>query len=260
MMKRKNKSSFPLKSVLLLGGAAVLLLGSTVGSTRAALTYYNEEYSAQVSMSSIGVALLENDEEVNRREYTDDGTWLESGEKELLTDMLAEGESVVPGEDYDEKLSVANVGNIDTFVRVILTRYWTDSDGREVKATELDPELIVLNGMDDSWLVDERAEDSPERMILYYKDALAPNTQTYPLSETLRIDPAILNGVVMKETKSEDGTTISRSYEYKYNGYTFHLEAEVNAVQTHNAADAIKSAWGIDVNVSADGQSISLAQ
>ena len=37
-----------------------------------------------------------------------------------------------------------------------------DSYGREVNATELDPELIVLNGMDDSWLVDERAEDSPE--------------------------------------------------------------------------------------------------
>ena len=49
-------------------------------------------------------------------------------------------------------------------------------------------------------------------------------------------------------------------YEYKYDGYSFNLEAEVNAVQTHNAAEAIKSAWGVDVNVSADGQSISLAQ
>ena len=53
----------------------MLLLASTVGSTRAALTYYNEEYFAQVSMSSIGVALLENGVEVSRREYTDDGQW-----------------------------------------------------------------------------------------------------------------------------------------------------------------------------------------
>ena len=33
----------------------------------------------------------------------------------------------------------------------------------------------------------------------------------------------------------------------------FNLEAEVDAVQTHNAKDAIKSAWGIDVNVASDG-------
>ena len=37
------------------------------------------------------------------------------------------------------------------------------------------------------------------------------------------------------------------------------LEAEADAVQTHNAAEAIKSAWGVDVNVSEDG-SLSLAR
>ena len=40
---------------------------------------------------------------------------------------------------------------------------------------------------------------------------------------------------------------------YKYNGYMFVLEAEVDAVQTHNAEDAIKSAWGVDVNIAPDG-------
>ena len=33
----------------------------------------------------------------------------------------------------------------------------------------------------------------------------------------------------------------------------FEIEAEVDAVQTHNAEDAIKSAWGVDVSVSEDG-------
>ena len=36
-------------------------------------------------------------------------------------------------------------------------------------------------------------------------------------------------------------------------GVTFNLEAHVDAVQTHNAQDAIKSAWGVNVNVSSDG-------
>ena len=54
-MRKKKKNSFPVKPALLLGAAAVLLLGSTVGSTRAALTIYSEDYTAQVSMSNIGV-------------------------------------------------------------------------------------------------------------------------------------------------------------------------------------------------------------
>ena len=42
---RRKKKSFPVKPALLLGAAGLLLLGSTVGSTRAALTYYSENYS-----------------------------------------------------------------------------------------------------------------------------------------------------------------------------------------------------------------------
>ena len=43
------------------------------------------------------------------------------------------------------------------------------------------------------------------------------------------------------------------TYEYEYDGYMAHIDAEVDAVQTHNAKDAIKSAWGVDVNIAADG-------
>ena len=42
---KKKKKSFPKKSALLLTASALLLIGSTVGSTRAALTYYSENYS-----------------------------------------------------------------------------------------------------------------------------------------------------------------------------------------------------------------------
>ena len=43
---------------LLLAAAMLLLLGSTVGSTRAALTYYSENYVAEITVSQIGVSLL----------------------------------------------------------------------------------------------------------------------------------------------------------------------------------------------------------
>ena len=45
--------------------------------------------------------------------------------------------------------------------------------------------------------------------------------------------------------------------EYEYDGYTFNIEVEADAVQTHNAVDALKSAWCVDVTVAGDG-SISL--
>ncbi len=45
---KKKKKSFPKKPALVLTAAALLLVGSTVGSTRAALTYYSENYSAQM--------------------------------------------------------------------------------------------------------------------------------------------------------------------------------------------------------------------
>ena len=58
----------------------------------------------------------------------------------------------------------------------------------------------------------------------------------------------------MTETVSQDADgnkTITTVYEY--DGYRFNLEAEVDAVQTHNARDAIKSAWGVEVNVADNG-------
>ena len=63
--------------------------------------------------------------------------------------------------------------------------------------------------------------------------------------------PAIGTKVIETVTEDEAGKTIT--FEYEYNGYTAHIDAEANAVQTHNAVDAIKSAWGIDVTISEDG-------
>ena len=73
-----------------------------------------------------------------------------------------------------------------------------------------------------------------------------------PLCENIWIDGSIAE-LVEQVTNEEEGTI---QYIYKYNDYTFVLEAEVDAVQTHNAAEAIKSAWGVDATVSADETTI----
>lgn len=249
-MKNKKKS-FPVKSVLLLSASALLLLGSTIGSTRAALTYYSEDYSVQVNMSSIGVTLLENDAVVSNRDYVNNGQWNESGEGVLLDHINESGEKLIPGKEYEESLKVQNSGNIPIFTRVILTKSWKNPAGQ--KDTTVSPDWIQLNLTGNGW---EQANvpSSPERIVLYYTSALAPGETTPELSDTIKID----NEVAKKISKevSDDGNTIK--YVYEYDGYTFHLDAEVNAVQTNNAQEAIKSAWGVNVNVSADETTISL--
>lgn len=246
-MMKKKKFPFKITTVALLSASAVLLIGSTVGSTRAALTYYSENYSAQVTVSNIGVSLLENGETVSRRDYDTNGEWNETSGT-LLGDL--KDQAVAPGKSYPEVLTVQNSGSIDSYVRVILTKSWKDSEGN--KDTTLSPDLIDLNlQTGNGWIVDEKAS-TPERTILYYTQQVGAGETTPALSDTVRIDPAVANKVEESVTTDENGyRTIT--YTYAYDGYTFELEAEVNAVQTHNAEDAIKSAWGTDVTVAEDG-------
>ncbi len=247
---KKRKKSFPKITVLLLAASAVLLVGSGVGSARAALTYYSENYSAQMNMQSIGVSLVENDAVVSSRDYVSDNKWSGSTEGTLLANMLGEDEKFAPGKRYNEAISVKNSGNIDTFVRVILTRSWQDAEGK--KNTSLSPDLIELNYLTDNGWVIAEDQSTPERTVLYYTKALPVGETTPALSDTIRVNESIAQNV----TKQVDGNTIR--YTYKYDGYSFHVDAEVDAVQTHNAQEAIKSAWGVDVSVNDDETVMSL--
>ena len=242
-MKKFKKST-----LVLLALAAVLLISSAVGSTRAALTYYSENYSAEVTVSNIGVTLLENGEEVSRKNYIGDGNW-DAVEGELFENLFAEGFTL--GEEYEEVLSVKNSGAIDAYVRVIITKSWIDAEGN--KDQTLAPGLIEFPVSGEGWVVDEDAS-TPERTVVYYTAPLAVG-ETSAFTSTFRVDPALQTKVIATEKTTSDGTTIT--YEYEYDGYSFNVEAEIDAVQTHNAADAIKSAWGVDVTV-ADNGAISL--
>lgn len=246
-MMKKKKFPFRVTTAVLLSASAVLLIGSTVGSTRAALMYYSENYGAEVTVSNIGVSLLENGETVSRRDYDSNGEWNETSGA-LLADL--QEETIVPGKEYDEALAVSNSGSIDSYVRVILNKSWTDSEGSTDQ--NLSPELIDLNLLtDNGWIIDEDASTA-ERTILYYTNIIPAGETTPALSDTVRIDPAVADKVTEEVTTDENGyKTIT--FTYAYDGYTFELEAEVNAVQTHNAQDAIKSAWGVDVDVADDG-------
>lgn len=241
---KKKKTAISKKTALLLGAAAVLLLGSTVGSTRAALTYYSENYVAGVEMSSIGITLLENGEKVGERNYDKNGEWMEN-QADLMTKLLAENEKIVPGKHYKEELTVSNSGNIDSYVRVIVTKSWTDKEGKEVPVTTLDPSLINLNIPDGNGWVEDASARTQERSVWYLNGILKAGEEK-AFSDYLSISNEIRDK--MTDQVSTKGSVTTRTYVYEYDGYYFRVSISAEAVQTHNAADAVKSAWGIDIS------------
>ena len=105
-MSKKKRMPLGGLTVALLSASVVLLAGSTVGSARAALTYYSENYGAQVEVSNIGVSLVENDKVISKRDYASNGKWDEAT-GDLLTGLKEEkrgGERYhsFPGPDRSE--------------------------------------------------------------------------------------------------------------------------------------------------------------
>lgn len=245
MMKKLMK-----KPVLLLAAAAVLLLASSVGSTQAALTYYSENYMAEVKVANIGVTVLENGNVVNYKNYLEDGKWDTKTTENTLT-LVDDDEQLIPGKTYEEGIVVRNSGAIDTYVRVIVTKSWKDADGKD---TTLSPAYIELNvPAGNGWIKDDTASTT-EREVYYYTQILPADTDeedknndSTSLTDTFRINPAVAKELI--QTTKDNVIT----YIYKYDGYQSVVEIEVDAVQTHNAVDAIKSAWGVDVAVDANG-------
>ena len=261
-MKIKRIMASPVTTVLLFALSAVLLLTGGIGGTRAALTYFSEDYTSRVEMFDIGVTLTENGDDeahyISWRDYGNisDGIWQEHTGV-LLANMLAEGEELHLGQAYPEALAAKNTGSIDEYVRMTINRYWVEvaEDGTEKKRLDLDPTLIDihLTNLDTDWILDETST-TRERYVLYYNRILPAGEPTVPCTDTITISGMTANKVSQKIEKEGTHTTITTTYEY--DGKEFRLEAEVDAVQTHNAEAAILSAWGRHVTVSGDRLSL----
>ncbi len=242
-MKRRKASQRRKVTYGLLVLAVVMLLASAVGSTRAALTYYSENYTAEITVSQIGVSLLENGETGSSRDYNKN-KWNETGNNGsasavLLKNMLKKDEKLALNKKYDEKLSVKNSGTIDEYTRVRIYKYWVNPDGSKV--TALSPDLIDLHLVNqENWV--KNPKSTKECTELFYKGILKAGAQSKPFADTIRIDKKVAS-----EVKTEkNGNVITTTY--KYDGVQFKVDVEVDAVQTHNAQDAIRSAWGVDAS------------
>lgn len=227
------KKNFIKKPVLLLTAAIVLLLASAAGSTQAALTYYSENYNAEVSVSELDVTL----QTVDSQNQVVQAQQLE----------LAGNADLIPGKTYEKDYSVKNSGAIDAYIRVIVTKSWKDATGK--KDSQLTPAYIEIKVPENNGWIKDKAASTAEREVYYYENVLpASSEESVLVIDSFRVNPVIAKELIQKTNGNEV------SYAYKYAGYKCAVDVEVDAVQTHNAVDAIKSAWGVDVAVASNGK------
>ena len=281
-----KKTKMSKRTMALLTAAVMLLLIGTAGTTYAGLTYRSQTYEAEFYMNHLQVHLIENGEDVCGGENTLDGTAKVTGQlatdlgysKDSNGDTLGKAE---PGRVYKEEIAAENGQDIDEFVRMTVRKYWvkTDKDGNVImddatgipeKDTRLSPDLIRLTyGKDregkaydlynkDAWARND--EETTEESATYYLREALPGSGDEDSVSALLFDRIMIDGQVARlgnvsETK-EGGYTVY-TYEYEYDGTAFFVEAEVQAIQTHNANEAIGSQWCVS-NVTASGSSLSV--
>lgn len=249
MKKIHELLSRPAVTVVLFILAAALLAGSSITGARAALNNISTAYDSNVKMPTIGVKLVEN------------GTEVGNGGA-ILTDLLGSDNVLVPGKKYSEELKIKN-SSMDTpaFVRVTIYKYWKDASGKVYTngTKDLDTSMIVLDlANDGNWLIETEpaTSTSGERTVLYYSGILdAGATTATPFLKGITIDEAIINKAQWSKQSVTGGTILTVIYDY--DGYSFCLDVKVDAVQTHNAEAAIRSAWGNNVTVSGDTLQVS---
>jgi len=249
----------PVKFLVAFTVIVALLVITTVSGVVANPAITSNNYDSHFEMKHIGITLLENEKNVGYRDY------FTTGEKGEVTDfgwkkgnapLFEDITNFKVGETYTEEFKIRNSGTIDEYVRIVIYKYWVKDNAEESKVRTLNPDFIELGLLTDgNWILDNTAT-TKERVILYYKLPLPVGEDTDLFMKTLKINNAVLANMSAIETKVDDNHK-TMVYTYDYNGYKFCVEMEADAVQTHNAVDAIKSAWGKTVTINAD-KSLSL--
>ena len=202
-------------------------------AAKAAPAIMSQNHVTEFELDELGVQLIENGDPAEGKLELDN--FAKSKDGDLL---------VTPGKVIDEEIAAKNTKDYDQYVRLVIRRYWVDAEGE--KTTELDPDMIELTYDTANWTKND-AECTAEMDVVYYNEKLAGGDTTEPAVTQVRIADGVIDQITEHDPVKEGDKTIY-TYEYKYNGYSFMIEAEAQAVQTHNKDEAIKSIWGIDAS------------
>ena len=261
-MKKIRRS--PVVAGLLFLLAVVLLFAGRVRGTQAALQIYSSDYISAFELDHIGITLYENGTPVSFRNYGDAAAsgFTEKQDGDLVLKTLEDDPSFQIGRKYPFVITCKNTGTIDHYLRVTVYKYWVQVGEDEkfglkgwfhglssnteklLDKEKHSPATIHLgyNGSEgyntSAWAKDPDSSTA-ERDVYYYTGILPVGGETAPLFDTLWVDSSVAKSVITKTVGS------LTTYTYAYDGYGFVVQAEADAVQTHNAKAAIRSAWGL---------------
>ena len=227
------------RPLIVFAAGVVLVAASSVGATRAAITYQNAAEQVDFSTSTLTVDLQEERD----GEYV---SVLEDGTLTFTSLQNSDGEyDFNIGQEYEENVKVVNnsPGQYDEYVRVNVRKSWVKGG---VKNTELEPDTIVLD-VASGWIIDDETEEGS----IYYLTTPLAYGESAAFLEHIMIDNKVWDYVDTVEKEGEDGTIVN---EYQYNDESFYVELRVDAVQAHNGAEAMLGAWGAEVEF--DGATI----
>ena len=243
MRNHDNKMS---KRTLALIAAAILLFSfSGVMGARAALSTESEQITSNFGMSDLAVEMNENGKALNGSRDETTQLNLDNLDKDSSGNIM-----IKPGKIYEEKITATNSSEHDQYVRIIFKKYWSGDEGKDPSLT---PDMIVLKA-GSGWKKSSK-ESANETETLYYTEKLPSGSESNPAITGIQISNKVLDAVEIKEESEKVGNKTIYTYEYSFDGCAMVIEAELQAVQTHNAKDAIVSVWGNDAPaVGGDGK------
>lgn len=240
--------------ILLIGAVLLCAIGLTgaVGATQAALTYESEDYQARIAQTHLGVALMEQSGESEDAIVVNVGGEAErlgfkgSKDGKLLQQKSGEGEDasllvlagdkkMIPNKPYTEKIFAKNASNMDEYVRLTIRKFWINANGE--KLYNISPALIELGIAEKSgWKLSED-ESTDEMLVFYFTGALAAGQMTPAVIDSIKLSPAVTEMSEYLKSMNAGSADLQIC-----------LAAEVDAVQTNHVADAVKSAWGVNLD------------
>ncbi len=141
---------------------------------------------------------------------------------------------------------VSDQNSINSYVRIIITKYWTDSNNEEDDS--LNPDFIEVNINEDSgWFIDENASTST-RLIVYYENILPTGGETPSAIDSIRVNSNLQNEYEV----SKNGNNVSIAN--KYDNHFFNIKIEAQAIQSSNAVYAAVQHWGVNINIDGSGK------
>ena len=256
------------KTAVLIAIALALVFGGAAGAfaITASGMIESPDYKADFYLNHLQVHLLENGKDVCGGQNKLGQEDKVSGDLVQYLGYSRDGDteklgSVEPGKLYKEVISAKNGQDIPIYLRMTVKKYWVEVDEQNSDenadatsvAGEKDPALspdkihLMYEGKSynsGSWFINE-SESTDEQTTYYYKEQLGPGSETDPLFDSLVIDSKLLTREKLSEETNEETGVTTIKYKYQYDGYAFMIKADVQAVQTHNANDAIHSQWGV---------------